>query len=488
VVQFPDAFEVADTGRESAPKAAQGPGSQGERITRQWQSSTGGRSVLPRWRILGRDRRRSLIDFFASNVVVPMILLIVLALLIIVLILVIWSIRRHRSPSLEIQSDEPLVELMPSLSGLTQSAVYVGNAVELFENGAFFDVMFEEIRAATRSVHFETFLWKEGVLGRRLVDALIERRRAGVAVRVLVDADGGGKRGRGVDRRLTDAGCKFALHHPKHVGNIGVFNERDHRKLIVLDGRVAMVGGHCIVDTWLGDAEDHEHVRDLGVRLRGPVVHAVQAAFSENWVEDTGELLVGADAFPELQRQGDVDVHVASLKPEGSAPAVKVLHHLAVSVARERIRIQNPYFLPDAEAIEAFGQAVERGVDVRVMVPSVTATDMPIVQHAAHRNFEKMLARGVRIFEYEKCLLHQKAMVIDGVWSAIGSSNFDDRSFETNDEITLGIRDGALAKKLEQIFESDCKHCVELKLETWRARGVWHRLKDNVLYTFNEVL
>jgi cardiolipin synthase len=307
-------------------------------------------------------------------------------------------------------------------------------------------------------------------------------------VRVLVDADGGKHRGSDVDRRLTDAGCKFALHHPVQWRNIGVVNERDHRKVVVIDGRIGFVGGHCIVDSWLGDAQDRTQVRDLGVRLRGPVVHAVQSAFSENWVEDTGELIVGANTFPELQRAGDADVHVASLKPEGSAPAVKVLHHLAVSVARERILIQNPYFLPDAEAVEAFAKAAERGVDVRVMVPSVEATDMPIVQHAAHRNFHKLLARGVRIFEYGKCLLHQKAMTVDGVWCAIGSSNFDDRSFETNDEITLGIKDAALARRLEEIFESDCRHCVELHLETWQARGLWHRLKDNVLYTFNEML
>ena len=429
-----------------------------------------------------------MLDFLASKVAVPVALVVVFVLAIVVLVTVIWSIRRHRDPDLEIDCDAPLAELMPSLSGLTQSAVYVGNTVELFENGAFFDVMFEEIKAATRTVHFETFLWKEGVLGQRLVDSLVERRRAGVKVRVLVDGDGGKKIGRDVERQLTAAGCKFALHHPKHWRNIGVFNERDHRKIVVLDGRVALVCGHCIVDNWLGDAQDREHVRDLGVRLRGPIVHAVQAAFSENWVEDTGELFVGEDAFPELQRQGDVDVHVASLKPEGSAPAVKVLHHLVVCVARKRIRIQNPYFLPDDEAIEALGQAVARGVDVRVMVPSADASDMPIVQHAAHRNFHKMLARGVRIFEYQRCLLHQKVMAVDGVWCAIGSSNFDDRSFETNDEITLGIRDAALAKQLEEIFERDCKHCVELKLETWQARGVLHRLQDNVLHAFNELL
>jgi cardiolipin synthase len=430
----------------------------------------------------------AMLDLFTSKVAVPVVMIVGFLLAIIFLILFIWSIRRHRDPTLKIDCDAPIAKLMPSVSGLTQSAVYFGNTVELFENGAFFDAMFEEIKAANKTVHFETFLWKEGVLGQRLVEALIERRRAGVTVRVLVDGDGGKKMGRDVERQLKAAGCKFALHHPRHWRNIGVLNERDHRKLVVLDGRVALVGGHCIVDSWMGDAQDREHVRDLAVRLRGPVVHAVQAAFSENWVEDTGELFVGEEAFPDLQREGGVDVHVASLKPEGSAPAVKVLHHLVVCVARKTIRIQNPYFLPDDEAIEALGQAVKRGVDVRVMVPSAEASDMPLVQHAAHRNFDKLLASGVRIFEYEKCLLHQKVMTVDGVWCAIGSSNFDDRSFETNDEITLGIRDARLAKQLEEIFERDGKHCVELKLESWQARGLWHRLKDNWFHAFNELL
>ena len=427
-------------------------------------------------------------DFFSSALSVPMGLAVAAVVAILVLVTVIWSIRSHRPPDLEIECDEPLADLKPSLAGLTQGTVYVGNTVELFENGKFFDVLFEDIHAATRTIHFETFLWKEGVLEQRLVAALIERREAGVEVRVLVDADGGKKMGRDVQRVLKDAGCKFARHHPLRWRNLGVFNDRDHRKLVVLDGRVGFVCGHCIVDTWLGDAQRKDQVRDLGVRLRGPAVHALQAAFTENWVEDTGELFVGEDVYPELERQGNADVHVASLKPEGSPPAVKVLYHLVVSVARKSILIQNPYFLPDDEAIEAFGQAVARGVDVRVMVPSADATDMPIVQHAAHRNFEKLLALGVRLFEYEKCLLHQKTITVDGVWCGIGSSNFDDRSLETNDEIMLGVWDPALADELERIFELDAKHCVELKLKSWRARGVWHRVLDNVLYAFNEVL
>ena len=177
--------------------------------------------------------------------------------------------------------------------------------------------------------------------------------------------------------------------------------------------------------------------------------------------------------FPQLEPAGEVPAHVAHVKPEGSAPAVKILHHMVICVARKRLWIQNPYFLPEPEAIDAFGEAVKRGVDVRVMVPSAEASDMPIVQHAAHRNFEKLLACGVRIFEYPKTLIHQKVMTIDGVWCAVGSTNFDDRAFEINDEITLGFKDEKLARQLEEIFERDAKDCVELELEKWKRRGAF---------------
>jgi len=179
---------------------------------------------------------------------------------------------------------------------------------------------------------------------------------------------------------------------------------------------------------------------------------------------------------------------MASMKPEGSAPAVKILHHTVICCARERLWVQNPYFIPEPDAVTAFAQAVKRGVDVRVMVPSADVSDMPLVQHAAHRNFQRLLDCGVRLFEYQRTLLHQKVMTVDGVWCAVGSSNFDDRSFETNDEITLGFHDRGLAKRLEEIFEADLAHCIELEAAKWKRRGLVHRAKDNVLYLFNEVL
>lgn len=408
--------------------------------------------------------------------------------IIVLLGLVIWSIKRHRSPKLKIECGASIDTLMPSLSGLTLGSATSGNSVELLHNGAFFDVLIERIGAAQQTVHFETFLWKEGVLGQRMADALSERARAGLKVRVLLDATGSKKIGKAERKQMEDAGCKVVFFHERSIYNIGVMNERDHRKLAVLDGKEAFVGGHCVVDAWLGDAEEGKHFADLSVRLHGPIVHSVQAAFSENWGGQTGELFVGNDVFPELKPVGQVSIHAAYAKPEGSAAAVKILHHTVICLAKKRIWIQNPYFIPEPEAIDAFGEAVKRGVDVRVMMPSTSGSDNPMVQHAGHRNFEKLLKCGVRLFEYPHTLLHQKVMTIDGVWSAIGSSNFDDRSFDTNDEITLGIQDEALAGQLDAVFEKYVTRCQEIELKAWQQRGLWHKFKDNLFYVFNEVL
>ncbi len=229
-------------------------------------------------------------------------------------------------------------------------------------------------------------------------------------------------------------------------------------------------------------------MRDISARLRGPVVQAVQSVFSENWVEVTGRLFVGDEVFPPPEHAGEVLAHVASLKPEGSAPAVKILHHTVICCAKKRIWIQNPYFIPEPDAVEAFASAVKRGVDVRIMVPAAGASDMRMVQHAAHRNFQQLLDSGVRLFEYHRTLLHQKVMTVDGVWCAVGSSNFDDRSFETNDEVTVGFLDAGLARQLEEVFEADRRDCVELDARSWSRRGLLHKVQDSAFYLFNEVL
>ena len=424
---------------------------------------------------------------------IEMILPIVLALLLLLaallfLVAVLWSIRRQRDVHLLLPATESIDQMLPTLAGLSLSPVVGGNAVELLENGRYFDVLLERIGGARHSVHFETFLWKDGDLGHRLGIALAERAQNGCEVRLMLDANGCRRMGAQTLGHLRQAGCQVAFFHENALRNSGLLNNRDHRKLVVFDGREALVGGHCIVDTWQGDAEDHWRNADLSVLVRGPVVNTLQGIFSENWVAQTSELFGGHEHFPALEPAGTTTVHPAWLKPEGSAPSVKILHHAAICLARHRIWIQNPYFIPQPAAIDALGQAVRRGVDVRVLMPSTGGSDNPMVQHAGHRNFEKLLRCGVRLFEYPHTLLHQKVMTIDRIWSAVGSSNFDDRSFETNDELTLGILDSMIAAQLDAIFAKYVARAEEVELETWCRRGALHKLKDNAAYLFHLLL
>ena len=250
--------------------------------------------------------------------------------LIAVLVLVIYSIRWHRSPIVAVTSESTIDKLMPSLSGITLSTSVEGNTVDVLENGAFYDVLVDRILAAQKSVHFETFLWKPGKLADRLADAFMVRARAGVPVRILLDAQGSKTIEKDKVDRLREAGCKVQFFHKRSLYTIGVLNDRDHRKICIVDGMEAFVGGHCITDDWLGDAEDHQHNSDVSVWLHGPIVHSIQGAFSENWAGETGELFVGDEYFPVLHKVGHISIHAAFAKPENSAPAVKILHHTAL--------------------------------------------------------------------------------------------------------------------------------------------------------------
>jgi cardiolipin synthase len=230
------------------------------------------------------------------------------------------------------------------------------------------------------------------------------------------------------------------------------------------------------------------HWSDVSVWLHGPIVHSIQGAFSENWAGETGELFVGDAVFPTLEPAGDIQIHAAFAKPENSASAVKILHHTVLCLARERLWIQNPYFIPKYEAIDAMGAAVKRGVDVRVLMPATSGSDSPLVQHAGHYHFERLLKAGVRLYEYPHTLLHQKIMTVDGCWSAVGSTNFDDRSLDTNDEITLGVLDKGIAAQFDAIFEKYAQRADEITLAEWEKRGIVRKVKANAAYLLNDLL
>ena len=407
---------------------------------------------------------------------------------IVVLAVLFWSVKHRRRPPLRYPPDRGLDELERSIAGITQGSLCAGNRVELVQDGAFFARVTADLEAAESTIHLESFLAKEGEVTRCLAEVLARRAGEGVAVRVMLDSGGGRKFGKRYLKQMRDAGVKVAFYHPWRLSTLGRVNNRDHRKIVVVDGRIGWVGGHCLVDTWQGEAQDREHFRDISARVEGPVVSQLQAAFTENWVEETGELPAGEECFPELEEVGHVRAHAVWLSPSGSPSSVELMHYLAIRAAERSITIQNPYFLPDPEELEALVEAAKRGVRVRVMIPATSASDAPFVQHASHHRYGFLLAGGVELYDYQRTLLHQKVITVDGKWSSVGSANFDDRSFEINDEVTLAISDQGVAKELEAIFEKDLESAKRVELAAWKKRSWGHKLIDFGAYLVNEQL
>lgn len=413
----------------------------------------------------------------------PLVLFSGLLLALVILLILFWSVKREPDVEFSVKDGEPLTELLPSLVGLTQSSLDHGNHIEILQNGnGFFPPLFRDIAAARHSIHLETFIWNDGTIARQLAALLERKARAGVEVRILVDASGGRQLDGDEQEALEAAGVQIAHFHPIRISNLGRINNRDHRKLVVIDGRIAYIGGHCIADEWTGNAQDRKHYRDTAFRVRGPAVNRLQGAFAENWIEEKGEIPADDEYFPKLAPVGTTPAHVAYTSPTGSVSSVQILYLLAIHSARREIVIQNPYLLPDRQAIEALEAAVKRGVKVLIMVPSDDATDNALVQHASHHHFGTLLQRGVRIWEYEKTLLHQKIMIVDGVWASVGSTNFDDRSFQINDEVNIGVLDANIAAQLRAAFVADLRHARERKFGEWKDRSLWHKLVDGVAY------
>lgn len=404
------------------------------------------------------------------------------------LLLLLWSAWRERESHVRVPDLVRFEEALPSIAGLTGSPILDGNRVRILQNGdGFFPVLFADIEGARESVHLETYVWWKGEIVDRLARTLAAKARQGVEVRLTLDAAGSNKGDDELFEAMEEAGVKVSFYHPFRLADLGLFNNRTHRKLAILDGRVAHVFGHGMAQEWTGSGQDPEHWRDTGIRLEGPIVNAVQSVFAENWVEQTSEALVGEKYFPHLDRQGGVRAHMTASSPQGGVSRLEMLYKLAIATAQKELLIQNPYFIPDGEVVGLLDKAVRRGVQVAVMVPGVV-TDSSVVRHAGHRRFEELLEHGVEICEYQRTLNHQKIMIVDGIWSHVGSANFDDRSLDINDEASVGLIDEGLASQLRAAFERDLQHCRPVDLESWRERSLWHRFVDRASYLLNEQL
>jgi len=367
---------------------------------------------------------------------------------------------------------------LQTMHALTGSPLVDGNQVEILRNGVqIFPSMLSAIRLARKTINLEFYIYWDGEIGRQFAEALAERARAGVAVKVILDSVGSAAMSQSLIDFLARNGIDLEWYHPLRWYTLSRFNHRTHRKLMVIDGAVGFSGGVGIADVWLGDADTKDHWRETVVRLEGPAVTQLQFAFMDNWVKSRGELLTGLDYFPPVEARGHHLTQVIKSSPSEGSSAVKLLYIVSIVSATKSIYISNAYFVPDRDTLRALEGAVRRGVDVRVIVPG-EFTDVPLVREASRMHYELMLRRGIRIFEYQPTMMHAKTMVVDGIWSTVGSSNFDERSFRLNDEVNVNVYNEEIAQQMESMFFHDLARCEEITLRKWFRRPRWSRIKE----------
>lgn len=356
-----------------------------------------------------------------------------------------------------------------------------GGTLHLLHNGdAWVDAMLADFKAAQASITFSVYTWAPGRLSDMVFDALTERAQAGVKVRVLVDAVGGKSCPSEDIERLRDAGGDVCVFRPFKIGKIDRFHLRNHRRAIVVDGRIAYTGGMAVADHWLGNARNEHEWRDIMARVTGCLAQNVQSAFAEMWAYVCGEVLSGAAFFPEMPSDSSQVRSLALVSsPSSEEQPLHLLFFKSFKSARERIWITTPYFIPTQPAIDVLTERARAGVDVRILLPN-HLTDAKAVRRAGRATFQQLLDAGVRIFEYQPTMIHTKALVVDSRWSIIGSANMDIRSTELNEENVLGICDQPFARELESAFEGDLQHSIEIDPERWRKRGIAARALERV--------
>jgi cardiolipin synthase A/B len=363
-----------------------------------------------------------------------------------------------------------------------------GNRVTDLENGdEIFPAMLEAIRGATTTITFETYIYWSGDIGAKFADALAERARAGVKVKVMVDWVGSIKMEDDLLQRMQDAGVEIHKYRPLKWYNLGRLNNRTHRKLLVIYGRIGFTGGVGIADQWEGHAQDTDHWRDLHFRIEGPVVAQVQSAFNDNWIKTTGVVLNGADYFPPLATVGEMDAHMFVASPAGGSESMHLMYLMAIAAAERSIDLEAAYFVPDPLMIQALQAARHRGVRVRVIVPG-KHIDSDTVRLASKAHWGELLLAGVEIHEYQPTMMHNKLLIVDGMMTSVGSTNFDIRSFRLNDEASLNVYDAAFAQRMTEVFEGDLKPTVRYDYRMWKNRSLKEKLFEKFILPFKSQL
>ncbi|MFA1259986.1 phosphatidylserine/phosphatidylglycerophosphate/cardiolipin synthase family protein [Xanthomonas axonopodis pv. nakataecorchori] len=370
------------------------------------------------------------------------------------------------------------------MSVLLGPAILPGNRIDVLNNGReIFPAMLEAIRSAQHTITFETYIYWSGEIGREFSDALSERARAGVDVRVTIDWGGSLKMDHALVDTMTEAGVEVHRYRPLAWYNLHRINNRTHRKLLVIDGRIGFTGGVGVADQWMGDAQDPDHWRDTHYRIEGPVVAQVQTAFNDNWIKTTGRVVNGARYYPALEAVGDSDAQLFVASPAGGSESMHLMYLIAIAAACRTIDLAAAYFVPDALITRALLEARSRGVSIRVLLPG-KHIDAVSVRLASKASWEPLLQAGIEILEYQPTMLHTKLLIIDGLLVSVGSTNFDIRSFRLNDEASLNVYDRTLAARMTEVFERDLQRAEQYSLERWRARPLRQKLGEKLVFPF----
>lgn len=395
----------------------------------------------------------------------------------------------RRPPGMRLTEPVPVTSplFLDALAGILNVPSDRGGKTRLLNNGdAFFGAVVDDISRARHHIHFMVYIWQAGRASERMFEALIERASAGVEVRLMLDGVGAIRAPSDDIDELQAAGGKVKRFRPPTLGKLTRFHKRNHRRAIVIDGSVGYTGGMAVQDHWLGDARNEGEWRDFMVRVEGRMARGVQAAFTELWADITGEIVVGDEYFSSSPPGDEGPRHIALVSsPAHEANPLRLLFHLSFMAARKELFIVTPYFVPDRHTRATLMGRARAGVDVRVLLPN-HRIDVPLVRWASRSHYEEMLAAGIRIYEYQPTMIHSKAVVVDALWSIIGSANLDVRSKELNKENVLGVLDEGLANELRTMFFHDLESADEIELERWRRRGPSARIKAALAWPFSE--
>ena len=377
-------------------------------------------------------------------------------------------------PDFDAESDE----FRTTMVGVTGMPLVGGNRVSIYNNGdEFYPAMLEAIESARLSITMEQYIFWNGQVGRRFAEAFAEKAREGIPVKLIVDAIGSATLGSDIFKILEASGCQLAWFRPIHWYTLHRANQRNHRKSVIVDGHIAFTGGSGIADHWLGSAQNEREWRDTQIRVEGPAVAAQQAGFAQNWLLTTGEIINGHEFFPEPRVAGNVPIQTILSSPSAGAGAAGTMYVIAVQCAKRYLYIANPYFIPGSRVIDMLARACRRGVVVKLMLAG-KHNDTWWARQNSIRLYGKLLEAGIEIYEYQPTMLHQKTMVVDGVWATVGTTNFDNRSFALSEETNICFHDPSLVEQLRRFFCADLAMCERIELPDWKRRGTWQQTKE----------